>query len=58
MSKVKAIDLIKAFQERIMAGGPLVTFGELESIRNELEIPIKYYKPLFRLDEEFPETSE
>ena len=37
MSKTKAVDLIKAFQERIMAGGPLVTFGELESIRKELE---------------------
>jgi hypothetical protein len=56
MSIETAIELIKSYQARIMAGGEYANFGELELIRAELEKPYKYYQPLFRLDEEFPET--
>ena len=58
MSKENAIKLIKAYQSRIMAGGEYVKFHELELIRDELEKPRRYYPPLFRLDEEFPETPD
>lgn len=56
MSNETAIALIKTYQARIMTGGEYVNFRELELIRDELGKLPKYYQPLFRLDEEFPET--
>ncbi|MCK9571136.1 hypothetical protein M0R72_19460 [Candidatus Pacearchaeota archaeon] len=56
MSIETAVELIKTYQSRIIAGGEYVNSSELELIRTELEKPYKYYQPLFRLDEEFPET--
>jgi hypothetical protein len=57
MTKSKAINMLEEMIVEFGHGGYYqATCKRLREIIDELEEPKKIYPPLFRLDEEFPET--
>lgn len=56
MSKSKAINMLKELHAEFDGGYYTNTCKRIRDIIDELEVLPKIYPPLFRLDDEFPET--